>query len=376
MKSDVECKLFQVSLLVSEVDFKMSEESQQTKSQSLTAVGVILSQLENLVLSKLSTHVHSFSVNDDVCDPRSSFDPDSSSCVNDDFDSSSSINDGVCISSSSELWWDNSSYYYHLYYGEEDGDKVLTRSKFEDDTLTESDDEEETFDVSTCREECVIDAPSCREECVIDALTCREECVTDTSRSELMSSTYGPSMDMMTKVLTVMKSLAPSSIYDRKKAMRKRRKKMKKTICRELLSIWTNAATIVSPDNDPKQSTSSSSFPSVDWKNVNKRFLTNIPSPVQLPLHGCSQNPDDYEEKFEKSDYGNLHNIGSKFTRDFPFGSTLGFPTSVGAVGIPDKIFHGYVFEVGQGWILNARFPERKEIQMKKIMKRKKEKTA
>ena len=93
MKSDVERKLFQVSLIVSEVSFKMSNESQQTKSNCLSAVGTILSQIENLVKSKLS------SLNDNVCDQSSS--------VGDVPDSSSSIKDDVCISSCDELLWDN-----------------------------------------------------------------------------------------------------------------------------------------------------------------------------------------------------------------------------------------------------------------------------
>ena len=100
MKSDVETKLFHVSLVISEVSFKMSDESHQTKSNCLSAVGTILSQMENLVKSKLS------SINDDVCDQISSVGDVS------DYDSSSRINDDVCISSCDELlWWDNYNYY-------------------------------------------------------------------------------------------------------------------------------------------------------------------------------------------------------------------------------------------------------------------------
>ena len=213
MKSDVETKLFHVSLVISEISFKMSDESQQTKSNCLSAVGTILSQIENLVKSKLS------SINDDVCDQSSS--------VGDDPDSSSSVNDDVCISSCDKLlWWDNYNYYdsyYHLYYNSD-----------EDGHISSSDDEEE---VPTWREECVTDDPTCREERVIDDPTGREECVIDSSRLELMPSISASSMDMMMKVLTAMTSLAPSSIYDRKKAMRKRKRRMKKTICPELFSI-------------------------------------------------------------------------------------------------------------------------------------------
>ena len=52
-------------------------------------------------------------------------------------------------------------------------------------------------------------------------------------------------------------------------------------------------------------------------------------------------------------------NKGSKFTGDFPFGSELGFLTDAGPVNVPEEVFHGYVFQPGQGWLLHAEFPRR-----------------
>ena len=347
MKSDVETKLFHVSLVISEISFKMSDESQQTKSNCLSAVGTILSQIENLVKSKLS------SINDDVCDQSSS--------VGDDPDSSSSVNDDVCISSCDKLlWWDNYNYYdsyYHLYYNSD-----------EDGHIASSDDEEE---VPTCREECVTDDPTCCEERVIDDPTGREECVIDSSKLELMPSISASSMDMMMKVLTAMTSLAPSSIYDRKKAMRKRKRRMKKTICPELFSIWKFAATIFSPRDANSEQSITPTYPTVDWKSVNRRFLTNLPTPSPLPIHGCSPNPDDYKDVFCKSDFGGMQNIGAKFDREFPFGNVLGFMTSNGAVGIPNDVIHGHVYQVGQGWVLHSSFPEVIQKKKTKMMRRK-----
>ena len=63
-------------------------------------------------------------------------------------------------------------------------------------------------------------------------------------------------------------------------------------------------------------------------------------------------------------------NQGSKFSREFPFGSTLGFMTTNGAITIPDEVFHGYVYQASQGWILHSTFPEQKGV--KKVQKRRK----
>ena len=287
----------------------------------------------------------------DYCDSSSSL--NDSVCV-----SCSSLNDDVCDCSSRELWWDNSDY-YKLFYDDTDNDN---------EAITSSEEEEEAPDVQTCREERVIDAATCREERVIDAATCREESVIDSSKSESMFSTSTPSEDMMIKqLIAAMMTLAPSSIYDKKKAIRKRKKRMTKMISPELLSIWDNAATIVSPSNS-KLSSTFSSFPSVDWKSVNKRFLTNIPSPTSIPIHGCSSNPDDYEDIFQKNDYGGMQNLGSKFTSEFPFGSELGYLTDAGPVGVPNEVFHGYKYQPSQGWLLHAEFPRRSEMSIKKRM--------
>ena len=132
----------------------------------------------------------------------------------------------------------------------------------------------------------------------------------------------------------------------------------------ELVAIWTNAATIVSPATYYMQS-ATSYFPNVDWKSVNKRFLSNIPVPSSLPIYGCSINPDDYEDVYERSDYGGLMNKGSRFTGDFPFGSELGFVTDAGAISVSEEVFHGYVYKVGQGWILHAEFPQRSQLPKK-----------
>ena len=170
------------------------------------------------------------------------------------------------------------------------------------------------------------------------------------------------SEDDFSTLLSTISSLAPSLVYDRKKAMRKRRNRKKKMICPELYSIWSNAATILTPVSSSMQSVTTSTtslHPTVDWPSVNKRFLNNIPTPVSIPIHGCFPNSEDYEDVFVKNDYGGMQNIGSKFVQEFPFGSSLGFLTDAGPVNVPEEVFHGYIFQPGQGWLLHAEFPQR-----------------
>ena len=160
------------------------------------------------------------------------------------------------------------------------------------------------------------------------------------------------------RMMSFIRSSAQSHIYDASRMKAKRRRKMRRRVHPELRSIWVNATSIFSPiPVNAKQSTNL--YPRVNWKFVNKRFLSNIPLPSSLPLHGCSPNPDDYEDEFRQSDYGGMQNLGSKFDREFPFGTSLGFLTDAGPINLPDEIFHGYSYQPGQGWVLHATYPEK-----------------
>ena len=218
---------------------------------------------------------------------------------------------------------DNSGSYYNLCFNDDD----LSASEGEETVQSMSQDEETVLSTSQ-----------------------DEETVQSMSKAKMSSNSM--SEDSFSTLLSTISSVAPSLVYDRKKAMRKR---SNKKICPELLPIWSNAATIVSPVISSNRSTTSY-FPTVDWRSVNKRFLSNIPLPSSLPIYGCSINP--------------------KFTGDFPFGSELGFLTDAGPVNIPKDVFHGYTYKPGQGWLLHAEFPrrsqppEKEKSRTKRIMRR------
>ena len=174
----------------------------------------------------------------------------------------------------------------------------------------------------------------------------------------------------LTKVLSLINFLAPSSIYNAKKAKRRRMRRTTKKVCPELMSIWANAATIVSPSTNSKQSATSISFPKVDWRSVNKRFLQNIPAPTLQPVLGCSNDPSFYEDVRERSDYGNYRNLGSNFTKPNPFGAVSGYLTDLGVIAVPDEVFYGHVYEDGVGFVLHAEFQEKRKKKSNKRMKR------
>ena len=91
---------------------------------------------------------------------------------------------------------------------------------------------------------------------------------------------------MTSKILHSIRSLAPNMIYSRSKSQRSRIRRMKKMIHSELFQVWRNVFDIVQPPVSNIKDNSNIHYPTVDWSSINKRFLSNVPSPVSLPVHG------------------------------------------------------------------------------------------
>ena len=158
---------------------------------------------------------------------------------------------------------------------------------------------------------------------------------------------------LITKALAATKSLAPSSIYDPKKAKKKRMMKIKKGIYPDLFTIWRNATTILAPVQ-VSSTTSSITYPTVDWSQVNVRSLANIPTPTALPIHGCSFDPSHYE-KIKEMGYHGWQWRSSKFEEPCPFGHLPGYQTDVGPIAFSSQVVFGHVWSVTEHkWILHA----------------------
>ena len=154
-------------------------------------------------------------------------------------------------------------------------------------------------------------------------------------------------------VLTFMSKVAPADVFSRQKSKRRKSRKMRRLIQSELFTIWYYSSQLMS--DVIKKPAQVSPYPEVDWTCVNKRFLTNVPNPVQYPVHGCSNDEDFYETKYARSDYGYMTNKGSAFNKDAPFGSLPGYRTIFGVVSVPtNQVFHGYSWLENEGWVLHA----------------------
>ena len=140
----------------------------------------------------------------------------------------------------------------------------------------------------------------------------------------------------------------------------------------ELIQVWRNVDDIVQSPVSTIKHSPDVHYPTVDWSVVNKRFIQNIPTPTLLPILGCSNDPSFYEDVHERSDYGYHRNLGSKFTKDNPFGAISGYVTDAGVITVPKEVFHGHIYQDGVGWILHAEYKDPKPPEKKKqrMMKR------
>ena len=170
-------------------------------------------------------------------------------------------------------------------------------------------------------------------------------------------------------VLTFMSKVAPADVFSRQKSKRRKSRKMRRLIQPELFTIWYYSSQLMS--DVIKKPAQVSPYPEVDWTCVNKRFLTNVPNPVQYPVHGCSNDEDFYETKYARSDYGYMTNKGSAFNKDAPFGSLPGYRTIFGVVSVPtSRVFHGYSWLENEGWVLHATMPTRPAKKTRRIERR------
>ena len=92
--------------------------------------------------------------------------------------------------------------------------------------------------------------------------------------------------------------LAPKSIYSKELGEKLKKGRDAKKVAniipdefRSLLesaeSLWVDSEEVKVFVPDP--------YPTLDWSKINKRFISNIPSPSTFPKHGCSLDPAFYE---------------------------------------------------------------------------------
>merc|ERR1719348_892202 len=127
------------------------------------------------------------------------------------------------------------------------------------------------------------------------------DCCSILSSSVSSTSTINQAI-FIEKVLTSISKVAPDSVFSRQKSRRRRARKMRRLLHPELFSIWYHSSQLTSSSTFVSKKTVPSPYPEVDWSCVNKRFLNNVPCPVQFPVHGCSEDEDFYVTKYARSD--------------------------------------------------------------------------
>ena len=156
-------------------------------------------------------------------------------------------------------------------------------------------------------------------------------------------------------ISTFLSKAAPSGIFSRRKSKRRRVQKLRRQVHPELYTIWYYSGQIASPPDVQSKPVSLPPYPQVDWTNVNKRFLGNIPNPTFFPIHGCSNDPSHYQLTCVSHD----HYIPAEFDCPCPFGQDYGYLTEGGVIAVPDQVHHGYVWSVSDSgvgqWVLSVK---------------------
>ena len=154
---------------------------------------------------------------------------------------------------------------------------------------------------------------------------------------------------------------APNNIFDARKSLRKRRKKIMTTFVPKMFrSVYKYFDTILAPAPAHKVKVIN---PTIDWSRVNKRFLDNLPKEREFPIHGCSEDPKFYEESEMTMSCGRMK-IASKHSHDpYPFGSDFGYMTQFGVISIENSVgdlnvpVNGHILNNGH-WVLHAQYPK------------------
>ena len=194
---------------------------------------------------------------------------------------------------------------------------------------------------------------------------------------------------MFESILQVINIVAPNDVYNRRKSETRRRKRVKKklkaAVSPHLFPMWQNADDLMAPRESVTKPIVEvmSPYPIIDMTKVNRRFLSNLPSPERFPVLGCSQDPKFYEPRYE--DDGSRRQLISSFyeKEKYPFGCAFGFMTNLGIIGWSSRegAVHGYIW-TGYSWVLHAQRPQDLEkvkhkvegdFNFKKKFKRKKE---
>ena len=164
---------------------------------------------------------------------------------------------------------------------------------------------------------------------------------------------------VMSNLLSCISFCAPNLIFNPKKSMRLKKKKWRKRTKKELhphlLRMWQHSSELFSPPDAPPATVPAppSPYPVVDWSQVNKRFLGNLPEPTPFPLSGCSPDEKFYRDCDKQGSYTN-----TRWKLGDAFGSRRGYLTEDGVIAPSGsgQMIHGYVWsDQFRCWVLQTK---------------------
>ena len=142
---------------------------------------------------------------------------------------------------------------------------------------------------------------------------------------------------------------------------KKWRKRTKKELHPHLLRMWQHSSELFSPPDVPPATVPApaSPYPVVDWSQVNKRFLGNLPEPTPFPLSGCSPDEKFYRDCDKQGSYTN-----TRWMLGDAFGSRRGYMTEDGVIAPSGygQTLHGYVWsDEFRSWVLQTKKKDAKK---------------
>ena len=185
------------------------------------------------------------------------------------------------------------------------------------------------------------------------------------------------------EMLSFMSRVAPKDIFSMKKSRRRKMKKMMKSVHKELRNVFKYSLDIFTPAPVPPVPDQRPPVPVVDWTRVNQRGLGNLPTPQMFPKLGCSDDPNIYAERIrDHGAHGRISSGTIHAKERFPFGLEYGLMTDLGLISTNkgdhmedpyQNTVQGHVWsrDLCQ-WVIHAKLPQAYSTNKKNVVKKQK----
>ena len=231
-----------------------------------------------------------------------------------------------------------------------------------------------------------------KEDSVFSDDSLSVEDVSSTSQCPDVISTPSPatqskaSSNTIDELISFVRAAAPAGVYNAAKARRRKKRRCDKAVVPELRAIWRNVKRIFAPFPKPTSPGPNQPSYTLDWSNVNSRFVNNLPKPRMFPKLGCSQDPSFYDEdkkEVETGKWRTKYSTYHKENRRYPilvpnhyncevkYGEEAGYMTHLGVIPWREEVYHGHIYDKKQdAWILHAKRMEEDKEKHKSKQKR------